>query len=159
MATPLPFKIAQTVQQELNAANALFALLQQESDALGSRDTQLLATIIERKNQELVNLAQGANKRFAILTEQKLAHNQQNWILLLGRCRDEKLLQQWRALEQQIKACKQENETNGKLLARSQRVLAKLTGVLRGQAESNQELYNRKGSHSAAKRNLTYAQA
>lgn len=158
MATPLPFKIAQTVQQELTAATSLLALLQQESDALGSRDTQRLAAIIERKNQELVNLAQGANKRFAILTEQKLAHNQQNWMLLLARCRDEKLLQQWRSLELQIKACKQENETNGKLLARSQRVLARLTSVLRGQQE-DQDLYNKKGSHSAGKRNLTYAQA
>lgn len=158
MATPLGFKIAQTLQQEFNAANHLLELLQQESAALSDRDLPLLASIVERKSQELVALEQAAMKRRNILLEQKLPVNEQNWRQLLGRCRDEKLISQWRSLEQLIKTCKQENETNGKLLARSQRVLSKLTQVLRGQSDAD-GLYNRKGSHHAGRRNLTYAQA
>ncbi|MBB3168455.1 flagella synthesis protein FlgN [Simiduia aestuariiviva] len=158
MATPLPFQIAKIIDQECRAASNLLQLLKRESVALSQRNIDELANIIEQKSQELVTLDQAGKQRHALLTQQKLPADDKHWRLLLSRCRDEKLLQLWQSLEQNIKRCKMENETNGKLLARSQRVLDRLTAVLKGQS-ADTSLYNQKGNHNAGKRTLTYAQA
>ena len=158
MATPLPFQIAKIIEQELQAANNLLSLLKQESEALSQRDITQLGTIIERKSQELVSLDQALRQRQQLMQSQKLPMDVKHWRLLLSRCRDERLMSQWQQLEDNIKLCKKENEVNGKLLARSQRVINRLTAVLKGQS-ADTALYNHKGNHNAGKRTLTYAQA
>ncbi|UTA49454.1 flagellar protein FlgN [Simiduia sp. 21SJ11W-1] len=158
MATPLPFQIAKVIEQELRAATQLLALLSQETDALSQRNLGALSSIIEKKSQELVALDQAARRRRALLTDQKLPVDDKHWRLLLSRCRDEKLLHQWHAIEENILACKRENEINGKLLARSQRAVNRLMGALKGQS-ADTSLYNNKGNHNAGKQALTYAQA
>lgn len=158
MATPLAFQIAKVIDQEFRAASQLLGLLQQESEALSQRNLAALSTIVERKSQELVALDQAGKQRRALLSSQKLPVDDKHWRQLISRCRDEKLLQQWHAIEQNILACKRENEINGKLLARSQRVIDRLMGALKGQS-TDTSLYNQKGNHNAGKRALTYAQA
>ncbi len=158
MATPLAFQIAKIIDQELQAATKLLQLLQQESDALSQRNADQLAQIIESKSQELVSLDQASKQRKQLMTSQKLPADDKHWRQLLNRCRDERLIAQWQQLEDNIKLCKKENETNGKLLARSQRVVNRLTAVLKGQS-ADTSLYNQKGNHNASKRTLTYAQA
>lgn len=158
MATPLVIKIANTLQQELNAADALLSLLQQEATALSERDLPRLAEIIEAKSQQLTLLDQASAIRQQILEEQKVPKSELQWRQLLDKCRDPRLVADWYRLEGLIKACKKENQINGKLLSRSQRTLDRLNQILRGQAPQS-GLYNQKGGHSKGSKHLTYAQA
>lgn len=158
MATPLAFQIHQIIQAELNAAKQLLNLLKQEAITLEKRDLNGLATLVEQKSQLLIELEQGGLKRQKLLQARQLSATETSWQQLLASTRNPELSQLWQSLASLVSACKRENETNGKLLARSQRTLSNLASLIRGQTPS-QNLYNRQGNQNNSRVQHTYAQA
>lgn len=158
MATPLSFQIMTLIQAELKDAGQLLALLQQEASILAQRKLDQLGHIIEQKSQLLVALEQAGSKRKALLSANQLPPNDVGWRNLMAKGRDQALTQSWSKLETLIQQCKAANETNGKLLNRSQRSLGQLAQLLRGQKPS-ENLYTAKGTYKAQRAALTYTQA
>ena len=158
MATPLRFQIMSLIQAELKDARELLEQLKRESAALSQRKLDLLADIVERKNQLLVSLEQAGGRRKMLLQQHNLPTNDVGWRNLLARGKDESIGDHWHKLERLIKDCKAANETNGKLLNRSQRSLTHLAQLLRGQTPG-ENLYNARGTYSNPRAAHTYAQA
>ncbi|AFU97655.1 flagella synthesis protein FlgN [Simiduia agarivorans] len=158
MATPLSFQIMSLIQAELKDAGQLLGLLQQEAGMLAQRKLDQLGQIIEQKSQLLVALEQAGGKRKALLDANQLPPNDVGWRNLMAKGRDQALMQNWAKLEKLIKQCKAANETNGKLLNRSQRSLSQLTQLLKGQKPA-ENLYTAKGTYKAQRAALTYTQA
>lgn len=141
-------QLSHNISQDLHNCVELLRLLEDERNALGQRDAQKLEEIIKAKSAHLQNLESNASQRTLWLkdsaTEPATESLQTQWdTLLQGRAPE--LKARWQQFKTLLNQCQNENEINGRLLARNQQVFARLLSILRGQGD-NQNVYSAKGN-------------
>ncbi len=147
---PTAASLRQHIRQETDACSTLLGLLHTEREALKSRDVDKLEEVIQAKSAFLLQLEQGARQR-SQWVPQKTPGGQKSealWLDLLRRL-DPTLESDWEGFRDLLKQCQDQNEINGKLLARNQQVFARLLSIVRGQNE-NSPLYTPKGNRGGA---------
>lgn len=141
--------LLQHIGQDVSACRNLLQLLEQERDALKARDLTALEDIIQNKSANLLHLEQSAKQRsvWAASLKQPKDSVEDTWLALLRTCKPQ-VEQTWSELKELLRECQEQNEINGKLLARNQQVFSRLLSIVRGQDESG-PLYTAKGGRGA----------
>ncbi len=150
--------IAQQITTDINACQALLQLMEAERAALQERDAERLGAVIEEKTQYLSHLEQSAIKRSQWASRAQAADADSGWHQLLHDLREPELNQQWEELKELMIACRSENETNGKILARSQNTVSRLLNIMRGQTDAP-ALYSAKGSKTGGSSSHIFGEA
>ena len=150
--------IAQQINADINACQTLLQLMEVEREALQERDAERLSAVIEEKTQYLSHLEQSAVKRSRWASLAQAADADSGWHQLLHDLQQPELSQQWEQLKELMIACRSENETNGKILARSQNTVGRLLSIMRGQTDAP-SLYSAKGSKTGGSSSHTFGEA
>lgn len=136
--------VKDNIEQGIQACQKLLILMEDERRALKERDTTALERIIRDKSANLLALEQTAKQRSTWLDADSAdAALEQAWLQYIGAL-DSQLGQQWLQFKSLLDDCRTHNEINGKMLARSQQVVKRLVGMVRGQTD-HQPLYSPKG--------------
>lgn len=141
--------LQQHIRQDIDACRALLQLLEQEREALQARDADALEGIIQNKSANLLHLEQSARQRSAWVAEQHKPNEttEDIWGELI-RTTLPQAQGEWDEFRSLLRQCQEENEINGKLLARNQQVFSRLLALVRGKDDSD-PLYNAKGGRGA----------
>lgn len=144
--SPSPELVSAMLAQDQTDIEQLHQLLEREREALARRDHAALPELIEDKTRRLSALGEHALQRQNWLRSAGLSCDHEGWLRWLDQNpatraqRDD-----WTALAERFRHCREQNETNGKIIARAQHTLGRLLDVMRGQEEGTPELYNAKG--------------
>jgi flagella synthesis protein FlgN len=141
--------LQQHIGQDISACRNLLQLLEQEREALKARDVEKLETVIQNKSANLLHLEQSARQRSAwVAKQQKPSEKAETvWQTLISTTKPD-AQREWEEFRALLRECQEQNEINGKLLARNQQVFARLLAIVRGRDE-NDPLYNAKGGRGA----------
>lgn len=136
--------------QDSTNLDKLQTLLEEERQALETRQHDQLPALIEAKTQALDALAETAALRRQWLRAAGMEPNQEHWQKWLQDYpQGADLAKAWQDITQRMDACRQLNEINGKVMGRAQQALGRLLGLLRGQeARTNTQLYDQRGQAS-----------
>jgi flagella synthesis protein FlgN len=142
--------LLQHIGQDISACRNLLQLLEQERDALKARDLTALEDVIQNKSANLQHLEQSAKQRSIWVASQKQPKDsvEDTWLALLRTCKPQ-VEQTWGELKDLLRECQEQNEINGKLLARNQQVFSRLLSIVRGQDDDSGPLYTAKGGRGA----------
>jgi len=144
--TPSPELVSAMLTQDQSDIEQLQQLLDSEREALAQRDHAALPELIERKSRCLSALGEHALQRQNWLRAAGLSCDHQGWLNWLEHSRETRAQRDdWEALAEAFRQCREQNEINGKIIARAQHTLGRLLDVMRGQQEGAPELYNAKG--------------
>lgn len=159
MKPPISAKaIKQHIVNDIQACNTLLKLLDQEEDALKTRDAEALASIIEEKNPPLQHLEKSAQQRAMWANTPNLEEQGTAWKTLLQELANEDLKKDWDTLKALTKQCQQKNEVNGKVLTRQKQVYGRLMELMRGQTKAP-NLYTASGAASSSSRSIKVDEA
>lgn len=139
--------IASLISNEQHNVQQLTALLKQEGTLLEARDGETLQSIIAQKQQLITLLAQNGISRQQILQQNQRELSPESWRNLLQQLDlqfHHGFSDQWKAVEDQLRECKKQNEANGKIIKRTQVSVGQLLDIMRGKAGQT-KLYNQKG--------------
>lgn len=159
-----PESLQQHIGQDISACRNLLQLLELEREALKTRDIEKLEDIIQNKSANLQRLEHSAKQRSAWVDQhqpqqpsqpQQSSQPQQQpkvkaeavWQTLIRTTKPE-LQGAWEEFRSLLRECQEQNEINGKLLARNQQVFSRLLAIVRGKDESD-PLYDAKGGRGA----------
>lgn len=133
------------LRQDISACRNLLTLLESERQALKTRNPEQLEEVIQNKTVLLLHLEQSAKQRSQWVTQSGAGQKTETvWLGLLHKL-DPSLEKIWVEFRDMLKVCQEQNEINGKLLARNQQVFDRLLAIVRGQNE-NSPLYTAKGN-------------
>lgn len=141
--------VRQLLEQDILTAQALLALLQEEHVVLEQRDHGRLGMLINEKQALMATLEQNISQRSVwvrFLVERTQLSNEVCWERLLNELDGVQLPPLWSQVQALVAECKTHNELNGKMIARGQRTLKQLTGLVRGQTTEAPSLYTASGS-------------
>jgi len=162
-ATPKPSQeqLRALLAQDSTNLDKLQALLEQERQALETRQHDQLPALIEAKTQALDALAETAALRRQWLHAAGISPNQKHWRQwLTDYPQGAELANAWQDITERMDACRQLNEINGKIMSRAQQALGRLLGLLRGQeARTNTQLYDERGQASGRGNSQTLVKA
>ncbi len=141
--------VRQLIEQDIQTAKQLSSLLQKEHDCLQQRDSRELNLIVVDKQHCMSKLERSAQQRggwINFLSERTGMPPSDCWQRLLQELKDPELVTLWSSFQEALEDCKQHNNVNGKIIARGQKTLKQLLGILRGQSVEPAKLYNASGS-------------
>jgi len=141
----LPQSIQQALSLDLEAAEQLLQLLEDEQAAMAARDRQALADIVNAKTDCLNQIEKQANNRYQILTSLERSIGEAEWKSLIEEQNDKNIQAVWEKLIDTLEQCRHANEVNGRLISRGQQTLHYMLSVLRGQLNPP-SLYNQRGA-------------
>lgn len=141
--------IQHMLQTDIASCEALLALLNEERDALKSRDHDRIDNIIQAKALHLQHLEGSAQTRtqWALASKNGKVNPETVWHDMLAE-QGAEIKTQWESLKNLLSDCRRENEINGKILSRNQKTFSRLVSILRGQTAGT-NLYTSKGSRNA----------
>lgn len=139
--------LLQLIEDDLAPTQELLELLEKEAVALHGRDMPLLEVILARKQSLVVLLEQQGKRRHHLLTSLGLSADRAGVQALAAQSPNgELLLQQLDALNQLMDACKQVNESNGRIIHMQQHTTANQIRILNG--GDSPSLYDSRGATS-----------
>lgn len=144
-------RIADSIENDINACETLIQLLHHERGLLAERAFETLDLVIQEKSDWLKKLEHSARERQAWLVESGLGTQTDPAAAFKSWLKDnqqELLEERWELLKTRLDECKNANEVNGKLIYRGQATHQKLIGILRGQDHQTM-LYTGKGVKKA----------
>ncbi|WP_439134125.1 flagella synthesis protein FlgN [Pseudomaricurvus sp.] len=154
--------VHQQISQDIQTASTLLELLKEEHQILQQRDHTRLGTLVGEKQVLMAKLEHGAKQRSGwvnFLTQRTGQPNEVCWNRLLQELDGVVLPPLWKELQALVDDCKKHNELNGKMIARGQRTLQKLMGLMRGQSADTANLYNATGNTQAQRTSHTVVKA
>lgn len=155
MHTPLNTdNIKRLIDNEIDLANQLQALLQKEHDALSHRYFSELPNIIEQKVALVESLDNASRMRIQI--SEANSDDARHWQKLLAS--DKTLHASFEVLQQEINLCQRVNRINELVVNRSLKATQRVLGILRG-SSLEQNLYSKAGDKVKAKAIGSYVSA
>jgi flagella synthesis protein FlgN len=139
------------IAQDLQTAQELQKLLSEEHQALSDRDQQTIDQLLTSKQQLMKELEANAAVRRQWLQTQHhdLGDSQEQqtelWENFISQLGGPALVEQWHLFKSAIAKCKQDNEKNGKIIARSHQTVKQLLSIIRGERIDAPRLYTAKG--------------
>lgn len=151
-------QVESQIAGDIAACETLLALLDKEKEALGSKDAEVLASVVEAKVAPLTQLEQSAKQRamWANISSQDQAGEQ--WNQFLTELNQEKLKEDWEKLKTLTRECQQKNEINGKIIGRSRQVYGRLMDMMRGQT-ATPNLYTANGAATTTRSSIKVDEA
>ncbi|GAA5316148.1 MAG: flagellar export chaperone FlgN [Candidatus Pelagadaptatus aseana] len=149
--TPNCREVQTLIAQDWQIAQQLQQLLCEEHQALTNRDQQAIDQLLADKQQLMQTLESSSATRRQWLQAQHpdLGNSQEQqtelWENFISQLGGPALLEQWQRFKKTISLCKQENEKNGKIIARSHQTVKQLLNIIRGQRVDAPRLYTAKG--------------
>ncbi len=154
--------VRQLIEDDTRTAEALATLLQEEHQLLQQREHTRLTEILGNKQAHMAKLEHNAQQRgkwVKFLMERTQLSREACWERLLNELQDPELPALWQTFQDKVDACKALNDTNGKLIARGQRTLKQLLGIMRGQTVAPAKLYTASGDTHTANASHTVVKA
>lgn len=143
---PSPDLVSAMLTEDSDHIDQLRQLLAREREALEKREHASLTELIDAKNRHLAALGEHALQRQNWLRAANLSCDHQGWQQWLSQNSNLKAqTAAWETLAEQFRACREQNEINGKIISRAQHTLGQLFNLLRGQDNSAPDLYNARG--------------
>jgi flagellar biosynthesis/type III secretory pathway chaperone len=138
--------IKRLIDSELELANQLQALLQQENDVLSHRTYSELPSITEQKLRLVEHLEARAKQRQQIVAPD--ASTAAAWRGLVDE--DALLKDSWQQLQKELDLCKRVNRINELVVNRSLKATQRVLSILRG-GSIEQNLYSKAGDKVKAR--------
>jgi flagella synthesis protein FlgN len=136
------------LERDQQAADRLAELLEEERRLLETRQQDKLQQVIDEKAAAIDTLNYHAKERATLLQSLSLPPTLDGWDNFLQRnTQTLPLRDAWYALSKKVEHCRELNEINGKLIARSQQTVNHLLTLMRGNTPTP-SLYNAKGGQS-----------
>lgn len=157
-----PQAIERLLSTDISVARRLIELLQEENDALISRDRANLDTLITEKQQLMEKLDFNSNQRsrwIKPMVDSSGKPQEECWQQLVESLDDGSLTPLWQEFQDLINDCKQHNERNGKLISRGQNTLRQLLAIFRGQYVDAPKLYTASGATQSNSQSHTVTKA
>jgi len=147
------------IAQDNTSISQLKQLLAQERVLLEQRKQEGLQEIIEQKAAVVDSLNNNAKLRQQILNTLGLPTNADGWDTFLQRnTATLPLRDDWKNLVVEFEECREMNDVNGKMIARSQQTLNHLLNLLRGKVPAP-SLYTAQGTQTQYTSSYTVAKA
>lgn len=157
---PSPELVSAMLTEDADAIEQLRQLLEHERACLEARDHTALPEVIERKNQLLAALGQHALQRQNWLRSAGLSCDHEGWLQWLSQHPQTRAQSdEWTQLAEQLQACRELNDVNGKIISRAQQTLGQLLNLVRGQENGAPDLYNAKGQAGHGRDSQTLVKA
>jgi len=141
--------VHQLLEDSVRSTSELLSLLEHERAHLQQRNHKALPDLLEQKQQLMSRLEQSALQRqqwLAIAPQDKSQQStEERWNTLLTDLGGPTLTKLWDTFKDNLIACQQNNEVNGKMIGRGQQSIRQLLTLLKGQVETPQ-LYNQTGN-------------
>lgn len=151
----LPF--IQILDLDLKTTLKLLATLDQERQALTTRDSNTLQQTLNQKSQLLSQLHQHYQMREKLLMQNGMEYNEEcleQWISNLSSEQALEINTKWGLFKQRLDELKVNNSINAKIVQRTQQSLSRVLAILKGQPQV-QSVYGQDG----AKQNSREARA
>lgn len=142
----LPF--IQLLDLDLKTTLKLLATLDQERQALTTRDSDVLQQSLNQKSQLLGQLHQHYQMREKLLLKNGLEYNEaslQQWITGLANEEALEINTKWNLFKQRLNELKSHNTINAKIVQRTQQSLSRVLAILKGQPQV-QTVYGQNGA-------------
>ncbi|TVZ38528.1 flagella synthesis protein FlgN [Alteromonadaceae bacterium 2753L.S.0a.02] len=149
-----PQQLQAQLQSDIAACETLLDLLAAEREALTNREFETLDAIIEQKTEKLTVLEQSAILRsqwlqnFAQKQALSISEQKNLWETVM-KDTTPNLKPTWEKLKTLQHKCKEENEINGKILAKNQKTFSRLLDIVRGQTAAP-NLYSANGKSTTS---------
>jgi flagellar biosynthesis protein FlgN len=131
--------------QDIDTAERLLELIDEEFTVLGERDLPRLQSILAEKLPLLTRLDQHAKARSQVLLGLKLSADRTGLqVVATNSARGEELMSNGDRLNGLLERCQAANLRNGRLIRSSQASITSMLGILRGGETPN--LYDSRGS-------------
>lgn len=135
------------------AAQALLDFLQRENEALVKDALDDFLELSNKKKEKIATLEAFDRTRAALLKAAGLSDDEAGMQAFLGRCcnpQTSEVSQQWEKFLEVLKACQQQNETNGCMIHARQRQIQEALAILRGQLGTAEVAYDQQGRTTTA---------
>lgn len=152
-------ELLQQLIEDLDNAQKLLALMDAEYQALASRDLETLETLLTQKQTLLALLGQHGNVRSQALIDAGFTADKNGLAAFSASCPSGvEIVDHAQKLDAALKACREANERNGRLIRNNQEAVSSMLQILQG---SNQtpDLYDRRGGASRSSHNRPLSQA
>ncbi len=133
------------IDNDTHNTKQLIALLEKEKCALEQSDSSTLKTLLPEKQQILQLLEINDRSRRNLLQQLGRPDTPNNWRALVKHL---KLASQWQHLEQQLKRCRELNQTVELIISRTQQSVGRILEIYRGQYGQT-GVYNEQGNAHA----------
>jgi len=120
-------QITRVLERQLDALSRVLECLGEERDALLSRDLNQLAQVTERKNGSLAAVDSLEQQRRELAPSLSVMET-------LAKSPD--VARRWEQLLDLTRKCREQNESNGRLIRRQRRRVESTLGLLRGEPAS-----------------------
>lgn len=141
--------VHQLLEENIQTTDKLLTLLEEERTHLKQRNHTVIPALLEQKHQLMSRLEQTAAQRQQWLTQAPQQTDTQTaderWNTLLTDLGGPTLTKLWDTFKDNLTACQQNNEVNGRMIGRGQQSVRQLLTLLKGQVEAP-TLYNQSGS-------------
>lgn len=159
LSTEQQQQLSRLLKTELEVGQRLLEILEEEHQALSSRQPERITELSETKLNQLKLFEGQMSQREHFLQSLGLSQDKEliNKLLQTPNCHPT-LAQQWLELKQLANSLQRQNEINGGIVALSQRHIAMALDVLTGQ-DSSTPTYGRSGKTSGGKTSGRLAKA
>ncbi|KXG82492.1 flagellar protein FlgN [Pseudomonas mosselii] len=139
--------LLQLIENDIAPTQELLELLQNEAIALHGRDMLALEQILARKQSLIILLEQQGKRRSQLLLELGLSADREGAQALAAQSSNgEAIMSRLDALGELMDACRQVNETNGRIIQVQQQTTANQIRILQG--GDSPSLYDSRGGTS-----------
>lgn len=156
--TELNQRMTMLFDLEIESVTELLRILRDERRALMGHDAQAIEQVTQEKLRHLGDIEDWGRKREGLLRNAGYPNTREGIERYLADRQDAELNKQWRALEQLLYECQQQNEVNGSVVSLSRRHVQRALGILRG-LPAEQGLYNANGNAEESPTSKTLATA
>lgn len=125
-------QLDQALQYDITLTGELLTLLEQERQALETRNYQTFEAQQKEKHRLVSALEQGANTRREWLAKRGFADD--GAALLIARAQAPAVAERWQAAAEQWRQCQRASDTNDQICRRTRAVVSNMLDLLRGQS-------------------------
>lgn len=151
-------RLLDLLEEDINTAQQLLALLEQEFTALSERNLDTLQALLAQKQSALQLLNQHSAQRGQLLSDNNLPADQQGLLKLAANSTlQAQLTNSSQHLNELIEQCQQANLRNGRLIRSNQVSVNSMLDIIRGADAS--KLYDKTGSAASSSKLPPFSQA
>lgn len=144
-------RLDELMGRESECVSRLLAVLQREHDALKVRDSSVLDGVVAEKQALMAELEGCGEERFELLRQAGFMADRTGLEAYLDQAEGglrQRLTAGWEQLQDGLRQCRAQNQTNGMLLESNRHHVKKALAVLTGGQPQDVELYDKHGGIS-----------
>lgn len=151
-------RILELLLKDIDTAQQLLSLLEQEFTALSERELNTLQELLTHKQASLQQLEQHSAERGQLLLNSKLTADQQGLLELAAQSPlKAQLISNSTQLNALVEQCQQANLRNGRLIRSNQISVNSMLDIIRG--TDTPKLYDKTGSAASGTKQRPFSQA